>query len=418
MSGAWRLLACATLALILVGLFARSAVILPIALPYLVMLLVPFWKGIPSPRLKLKREIEPGQIPEGGESRVRWRVAAEGGLCPDLSVAEILPAGLEVRGDCSLEGPLAPGAAAERVYTASARRGEYRFTGAFVRASDPLGLRLVESFLPLESTLLVWPRAEKVGRPAISPRKTRVYAGEVRSRESGEGVEFFGTRPYVRGDAPRRLNWKAGARWDLVITNLFEQERVADLGIVLDARIAAEVRAPHDSLFEHSVHATASLADYFLGRGNRVALLVYGSFLFWVFPGYGRKQRVRILNALARAEPGEHAAFDKLDYLPTRVFPAHSSLLLVSPLLGRDIPSLCRLQGAGYRLIVVSPDPVSFAGSQLPADGYSDTALRIARLQRDSALTRLMQAGVRVADWPVTTPLESAMSQLHRSLRR
>ena len=63
----------------------------------------------------------------------------------------------------------------------------------------------------------------------------------IRSRESGAGTEFLGTRPYVDGDPPRHINWKASARWERVITNLFEQERMADIGIVLDARNVAEV---------------------------------------------------------------------------------------------------------------------------------------------------------------------------------
>ena len=84
---------------------------------------------------------------------------------------------------------------------------------------------------------------ERIEKLKISPRRTRVYSGVIRSRESGAGVEFFGTRAYVPGDPLRHLNWKAGARWDLLITNLFEQERVADVGIILDARSLVEIRA-------------------------------------------------------------------------------------------------------------------------------------------------------------------------------
>ncbi|MCK7482209.1 MAG: DUF58 domain-containing protein [Candidatus Moduliflexus flocculans] len=79
----------------------------------------------------------------------------------------------------------------------------------------------------------------------------------------------MGTRPFVDGDPQRHINWKASARWDTLITNLFEQERIADIGIVLDARKVAEVSNGDESLFEHSVQAAAGLARYFLGKGNR-----------------------------------------------------------------------------------------------------------------------------------------------------
>ena len=88
------------------------------------------------------------------------------------------------------------------------------------------------------------------------------------------------------GDSPRHLNWKAGARWDLLITNLFEQERVADVGIILDARSLVEIRADGKYSLQHSVRAATSLAEYFLGEGNRVGLRIYGRLVEWTSPGH------------------------------------------------------------------------------------------------------------------------------------
>ncbi len=72
-------------------------------------------------------------------------------------------------------------------------------------------------------------------------------------------------------------NWWLSARHQQeVYTNVFEQERIADVGLVLDARERSSVTPNGESLFEYSVQVTAALAEAFLNDGNRVGLLVYG----------------------------------------------------------------------------------------------------------------------------------------------
>ena len=44
-----------------------------------------------------------------------------------------------------------------------------------------------------------------------------------------------------------------------------------------------------------AVNAAASLADAFLTAGNRVGLLIYGLYINWTNPGYGKRQRENIL---------------------------------------------------------------------------------------------------------------------------
>jgi uncharacterized protein (DUF58 family) len=240
----------------------------------------------------------------------------------------------------------------------------------------------------------------------------------IRSRESGAGVEFFGTRGYVPGDPLRHLNWKAGARWDLLITNLFDQERIADVGIILDARSVMEIKTGEDSLFERSVRAAASLAQYFLREGNRVGLLVYGSHIEWTFPGYGKKQQARIMAGLAGAELGDHAVFKEFHYLPTRLFPSESQIVLVSPLRGEDVVPLRFLRALGYRVLIVSPDPISFEKRLLPQDRFRELAEPIARMEREATLAKLRRSGAQVVDWDVTGPLWLALKNAAAERRR
>jgi uncharacterized protein (DUF58 family) len=200
-----------------------------------------------------------------------------------------------------------------------------------------------------------------------------------------------------------------------LVTNEFEQERIADVGLILDARQRSQVRDKDDSLFEYAVRATASLAGTFLSDGNRVGLLIYGRFLDWTFPGYGKVQQERILQALAQAETGDSLVFDKLDYLPTGFFPAQSQLVLISPLCRADLPMVNRLRARGYQLLVVRPDPIALEAGGLEPDPAVDLATRILRVERMLVRRRLQQAGIQVVDWQVDQPLDQAV---HASLGR
>jgi uncharacterized protein (DUF58 family) len=229
-------------------------------------------------------------------------------------------------------------------------------------------------------------------------------------------VEFFGVREYQPGDPLRWINSRASARHlQTLFINEFEQERVADVGLILDARQQSDVHSPEGSLFEYTIQATAALADVFINAGNRVGLFIYGRSLDWTFPGYGKVQRERILRALANAELGSGQVFEKLEHLPARLFPARSQLVLVSPLLPQDTEELTKLRANGYQLLVVSPDPIAFEQKGLKQEREVILAAHLARLERGLLLDKLRQAGIRVMEWPVDTPFQQAA---HAALSR
>jgi uncharacterized protein (DUF58 family) len=123
-------------------------------------------------------------------------------------------------------------------------------------------------------------------------------------------------REYQVGDSLRRINWRISARdagaapgFRGLTSNEFEQERIADVGLILDARESVNVSIGDHSLFERSVSAVAALAGAFLEDGHRVSLLTYGYGLRRVFPGMGKVHKNRILRTLAQVEPGNNEAW-------------------------------------------------------------------------------------------------------------
>jgi uncharacterized protein (DUF58 family) len=404
--------------LLFAGLLLKNGILLAVALPYLIFSLIPFWRSMKEPRLVIERRLEPQHLLGGQACHMTLTIQNVGSDLEEVSLADVIPAGLQVEGDFRYHGRLRSGQTETFLSSLRGVRGKYEFSGLRVSTNDLLEMCRFERFVPFPATLAVLPAIETVERLKISPRRTRVYTGAIRSRESGAGVEFFGTRAYVPGDPLRHLNWKAGARWDLLITNLFEQERVADVGIILDARSFVEVKADGESLFEHSIRAAASLADYFLREGNRVGLLIYGRMIEWTFPGYGKSQRARIATALAKADLGEHAVFKELEHLPTRLFPSESQIVLVSPILHGDVPMLRYLHALGYRVLVISPDPIAFEKRYLPQDDCSLLAEGIVRMERNATLSKLRRSSVNVVEWDVTRPLLIPIKQAMVGVKR
>lgn len=426
------LLAILVYVLLFLGLLTRQGEILALALLPVIYLVVALFYSPPEIHLRAHRTLvfrregmEEGTFDEFAADRVTretpvivtLKLINEGEPLEELLVEDVVPPDLDLlEGETRVLASLPAGESLTLQYTVRGQRGSFYFRDVRITVGESLGLFRRRTTVTASRRLLVLPEITRLQHVPIRPLHTHGFAGPIPSRRPGSGVEFFGVREYQMGDSRRQINWRVTARHgDRPFTNEFEQERIADVGLILDAREQINVRSATDSLFEYSVRATASLADTFLKDGHRVALLVYGRALERVYPGYGKVQRERILRLLARAQTGVSMVFERFDYLPTRFFPPHSQIVLISPLSREDLSVLVRLRARGYRLLVISPDPVTFESQILGEQREVALAARIARVERILLLQRLRRMGIRIADWQVDRPLDQV---LHTTLAR
>ena len=411
--------------LLLVGLATRTGGMLALALLLVVYLASGLLFGPQPLNLQVTRTTAPDRVSPGDPVFIHLTITNLGPALEEVLLEDPLPYGLSViDGANSMLTTLRAGAAVEIHYTAQAGRGLFSFPGLHASAADHLGVfqRRANALAPGQVQVL--PKAPQLKRFPIRPRQTRVYSGLIPARQGGSGVDFFGVRQYQPGDPIRRINWRTSARHqESLFSNDFEQERVADVGIVLDARLRTNVHLPRGAgrvqgaLFEYQVAAAAALSEALLRDGNRVGLLVYGAYLDWTYPGYGKIQRERIFQALARARVGDSSIFSNLEYLPRRAFPARSQLILLSPLVVDDLSILVHLRARGYQVLVVSADPVAYERLAPTKQGPNELAFRLAALERSLLISNLMHAGVQVMDWDVTIPFDQAvkLAEFHLS---
>ena len=398
-------------ALLLAGLATLHGEFVGLALPFVTYLLVGFWRAPEELDLEVRRTLSAERAAPGEEVIVTVDVTNQGADIEELLLEDGCSRDLTIRdGSPRHLLSLKKGQSFSFTYTTSGPRGSYPFDGIDVRAMDHFGVRSRAQKVQVRSELFVFPPLTRLKYITIRTRRTRVYSGTIPARLGGPGVEFFGLREYQPGDPPRWINWRASARHsETLYANEFQQERVADVGIVLDGREKTNWFQDGRSLFEHSVLAAASLADAFLSQGNRVSLLSYGRYLDWTLPAYGKVQRERILQALAHAQIGGSAVFSGLEHIPVRLFPAHSQVVLVSPLDAGDLEILIQLRARGYQVMVISPDPVAFELSYLPEKSNVQLAGRIVRMERTMLIKKLQHAGVQVLDWDIEHPFDQVM---------
>src|SRR5260370_12003304 len=109
-------------------------------------------------------------------------------------------------------------------------------------------------------------------------------------------------REYVRGDDPKRINWKASARYNERIVNETEAERVTDVMIVLDTDVTF-LGTTESELFEREVRPAASLTRLLLRQGNRVGLVLQGREMGCIPACFGNSTHRRILSSLPPSNP-------------------------------------------------------------------------------------------------------------------
>ncbi len=400
--------------LLLAGIISLRGEFIALAIPFLLYLLYGFWSASESLNLHVERNLSNDRITPESELVVTVTITNQGADIEELALEDVISPNLTIRlGSNRHLLRLPKGSSHTFAYTLIGPRGSYVFDSIRATATDALGLIRREQTLRSDVRLLIFPEFRKLKHISIRPRRTRLYAGSIPARVSGAGIEFFGVREYQFGDSPRTINWRVSARHDEnLYSNEYQQERVADVGIVLDARASVNMFHADHSIFEHKVSAAAALSDAFLSQGNRVGLFVYSGFLGWTLPGYGKIQRERIMQTLARAQVGVSSVFAGLEHLSPRMFPPESQIVLVSSLLSDDLNVLIQLRGRGYQVMVISPDPVKFELGLLPLSREVDMAARVVRVERDLLILRLERAGIHVIEWDVSIPLDQAVGPL------
>ena len=364
------------------------------------------------PRLSLRVSLERDRLLEGEPTQLRLELES-GRPAAQVQIELALPAGVTAATRSVALSPRRGEKRSLAIEIRAQRWGSYRLPGVKLSARDRFGLFLYEAPIRPDLRLRVYPSPERIRR-AVVPWESQVLAGNERSRQKGEGVEFADIRPFQPGDRVRRVNWRVSARRSQLHVNEMEPERNADVVVFLDTFV--ELGRAGESSLDVALRAAIALVDFYLERRDRVALVAFGGTLRWLRPAAGAIQRYRIVEALLETELAVSYAWKGIDIVPRRVLPAKALVLALTPLLDeRAVGALLDLRGRGFDVVVLELSAPAFAQ---PGRGRGDElAYRLWELGRENLRARYREAGVTVAEWRPGTPLEAVLEEV-RGYRR
>ena len=372
----------------------------------------------PDTKLRISRELIPRRAIQGDKIEVFVQIHNAGSYLREAIFEDIIPDSVKVIGNgSSMVADLNQDETMKFNYTITGNRGEYRIRGLNVTSGDPYGLFPKKVTIPSEDEIKVFPRSDRIKGLPVRPNLTKGYTGIFPSARSGTGIEFHNVREYQPGDTMNIINWLASARsYDRFFCNEFQMEKTADIWLILDARKRSDFWCGEKSLFEIMVEITASVAQMLLHHGNRVGLLIYGGFLGWTYLGNGKKHKEKLLAALMKAKTGESRIFDKLENLPTRIFPPRTQIIFISPIHSEDYKFLASIKAQSYQVLCISPDPIFFElGTSRNAEP-NDLGLRLASVERGFLLSKLRYSGIQVMNIDPSVDVKIALGGFHESV--
>jgi uncharacterized protein (DUF58 family) len=294
------------------------------------------------------------------------------------------------------------------------RWGAYWLGDVHLRAHDRFRLFTWERHLDRHAPLKVFPVPDAL-RALVRPSETLVSTGAHVARQRGDGIEFADLRPFLPGDRPRSVNWRATARRGVLMVNQRHPERATDVVLFLDSFL--DVRGPTGSTLDQAVGAAASLAAAYLRQRDRVGLVSFGGFVQWLQPGSGQGGLYRLLDTLMETQVFATAAWKGIRHLPPRTLPAKALIVALTPLVDeRGVAALFDLLARGYDLAVVDISPLAYAGS---ATGeWGELAQRLWALERETLRHRYQRLGAAVVEWPDAMHLQQVLLEVQACRRR
>ncbi|MBR9989234.1 MAG: DUF58 domain-containing protein [Gemmatimonadetes bacterium] len=192
-------------------------------------------------------------------------------------------------------------------------RGTTYLGDLHMRVLSPLGLLWRRVRERRNDRVTVQPGLRELRRHRLLALHHRIAPGPRRVREVGEGREFERLREYVRGDDPRRIDWKATARRGEPIVRQYEAERSQSIVLALDAGRLMSERFEGRERLDHSLAAALVLADAAAVHGDGVGVLLFADTVQAYLPP-ARYPLARIADVLAtvetrRVEPDYPGAF-------------------------------------------------------------------------------------------------------------
>lgn len=242
------------------------------------------------------------------------------------------------------------------------RRGWYRFGPTELIARDPFGMVTRRSTWQEPQGVLVYPRMVPMTEFVVPARQP---LGDMKPSTPlvEDPMRMSGVRPYVAGDSPKRIHWRASARTGELQTRVFEPSATPVAAIFLDTITFSHLwEGQNSNLLELSVILTASMSRQLIDGRHQVGVYANAPIpdvarTIRVSPGRTRGQLTTILENLAMMQPAFGDRIEKMLSQELRKLPWGASIVVITSQVTADLQrTLLRLArtGGAQRFVIIT----------------------------------------------------------------
>lgn len=161
-----------------------------------------------------------------------------------------------------------------------------------------------------------------------------LFYGEYPSAFKGRGIDFSEVRRYVEGDDIRLIDWNVSARMNEPYVRQYLEERELNLYLLLDVSASHDFGSGYKLKRDVALEFCATVAHLALKHNDKVGLIMFTDRVEGtVKPGKGKKQLMRILDAILSCVPKGKGSLPSAAFKHLAAVVKHRSIIfLVSDL--------------------------------------------------------------------------------------
>lgn len=241
------------------------------------------------------------------------------------------------------------------------RRGAYGFGKIRVFVTTRLGLIERRYSFPAEQEVAVYPSFMMMHRYELMAfGNDHPENGGLRTRSLGGNMAFEQIKPYVSGDDPRTVNWKATAKYDHLMVNTYTEERSQQIYCLVDKGRTMQSPFNGMTMLDHAINTVLTLSNIVLKKGDRAGLITFSNDTRNHVKADNRVGQLnKISEALYRLETYyQETDFEKLYISVTRQIPTRSLLIFFTNFdtvsgMERHLPALRQLATRHLVLVIL-----------------------------------------------------------------
>jgi len=156
------------------------------------------------------------------------------------------------------------------------KRGVYKFGKINVFASTKIGLisRRFKTGIPID--VKVYPSYIYLHQYELMATSNKLLLqGNKQIRKIGQQLEPDHIKEYVKGDDYRIINWKATARRNKLMSNVFQDERAQNVYCLIDKGRTMQSAFEGMTLLDYSINASLALSYVTILKGDKTGLLTF-----------------------------------------------------------------------------------------------------------------------------------------------